>query len=387
MTGSSAQLDTLLAALKGQSRSCHNLGSPFTALVCEALAEGLSRLAGLQLDDRRAAKALMERLRTWPGDPSSAHDSVPLRLAGGLHALVRRGAAPSLAALYPPNVLPALDVLAETSGATLLDHASFFDEWLNSAPQTNEVGRSAVLGAGMIALEKAMPGLNWRVLELGASGGLNLIADHYALHLSGHVFGGSGATAAGGSGVALKPDWRGKPLNRGASLPGIVRRLGCDLNPLDLSDRDVRERLLAYIWADQTNRLARTQSAIQMANAASVALHRMGAEAFLRQQLAGQTGPTLVMHSVAWQYFPAHVKAACRASLSEAARMATPQAPLAWLGMEADGTRGSAGLRLKTWPDPGEASASRLLARVDYHGRWIDWLDADDFQSMDPGAS
>lgn len=387
MKDPSPRLDALLAALKGQSRSCHDLGSPFTALLCEALAEGISRQTSSTLENASAAQALMERLEAWPGDPTSAHDSVPLRLAGGLHALVRRGAVPSLAKLYPPADLPALDVLAQTALSTMLGHAAFINDWLNSPPQTNEVGRSAVLGAGMVALESAMPALSWCLLELGASGGLNLIADRYTLHLSGHVLGASGDAGADGGGVTLKPDWRGKPLAPIVSLPKISRRVGCDLNPLDMSQPAVRERLLAYIWADQHHRLERAKSAISIVENAPVELLPMGADAFLRHQLAEQNGPTLVMHSVAWQYFPADVKAACRAAIAGAAQKATLAAPLAWLGMEADGTKGSAGLRLKVWPGADEEDASHLLARVDYHGRWIEWLDDPGIQTLDPGGS
>lgn len=383
MTNSPSGLDALLAALEDQSRSCRTLGSPFTAQMCEALAAGIARRSSLSLEKGSAAQKLIRRLETWPGDPTSAHDSVPLRLAGGLHALVRRGAVPALARLYPPADTPKLDELVEATLATLLDHASFIDTWLNSPPQTNEVGRSAVLGAGMAALESSMPGLSWRLLELGASGGLNLIADRYALHLSGQTLGDESLSSAG---VALKPEWRGKPLPVTARLPKVVKRTGCDLNPLDVSQPHVQERLLAYIWADQVDRLERAQSAITMVADADVELHAMGADDYLHQQLAEPNGPTLVMHSVAWQYFPADVKTTCRTAITAAAQRATSAAPLAWLGMEADGFTGSAGLRLKVWPEPSGEGNSRLLARVDYHGRWIEWHDSQKHQRQDPGG-
>lgn len=115
-------------------------------------------------------------------------------------------------------------------------------------------------------------------------------------------------------------------------------------------------------------------------------LHPIGADVFLSDQFAEQSGPTLVMHSIAWQYFPSQVKAACRVAIEKAALRATHEAPLAWLAMETDGTKGSAGLRLKTWPEQAGEGASRLLARVDYHGRWIKWLDSQVHQTIDPGG-
>ena len=40
-----------------------------------------------------------------PGDPSPSADSVPLRIAGCLHALVLEGKETWLAGVYPPDVV------------------------------------------------------------------------------------------------------------------------------------------------------------------------------------------------------------------------------------------------------------------------------------------
>jgi hypothetical protein len=39
-----------------------------------------------------------QRVLDWPGQPDARGESVPLRLVGGLHALVRWGSLPGLAA-------------------------------------------------------------------------------------------------------------------------------------------------------------------------------------------------------------------------------------------------------------------------------------------------
>jgi hypothetical protein len=42
---------------------------------------------------------------------------------------------------------------------------------------------------------------------------------------------------------------------------------------------------------------------------------------------------------------------------------------LAWLRFEGDGTGPGAALTLTAWPEGEE----KVIARADYHGRWIRW--------------
>ena len=59
------------------------------------------------------------------------------------------------------------------------------------APQTNEVGRSAALLAGLFDLVAASGVRRIRLLELGASAGLNLLLDQYAFRAESWHFGPS----------------------------------------------------------------------------------------------------------------------------------------------------------------------------------------------------
>src|SRR6187549_3662694 len=75
----------------GQAKACRDLGSPFTARLCELLAERLE-------DSSRFAR----RIFAWP--PQTAlNDAVALRTVAGFHALARAGRAPKLTAVYPPH--------------------------------------------------------------------------------------------------------------------------------------------------------------------------------------------------------------------------------------------------------------------------------------------
>src|ERR687893_935119 len=179
-------------AFAEQAKACAERGSPFTGRLCEALARALDR-----------STALGRRVLDWPGPPDARGDSVPLRLAGGLHALVRRGSLPSLAALYPPHPLPDLQVLAKTLAEVLPTADDRLLPWLDLPPQTNEPMRSAPLMAGLLVIAQETHGLPFALYEVGASAGLLLMLDRYRHCL--------GETAAGAQDapVLIRPRWEG----------------------------------------------------------------------------------------------------------------------------------------------------------------------------------
>ncbi len=338
---------TLPAALRQQAKNNESLGSPFTARILRLLADRL-----------QPDSALTRRLFDWPGDIGPGAASVPLRLLGGLHALVLHGDAPDLAACYPPNQPPDDDRLWQVITAAMRDHAVFLDTWLDSPPQTNEVRRAAVMIAAGHWLADHY-GLPMTLSELGASGGLNLMWDRFALTVNGQMFGPKDAA------FTLSPDWTG-PAPPNAS-PIVTERRGVDLNPLDPHDPKDALRLTAYLWADQPARLARTRAAIGVARAP---VDKGDAAAWLTGRLAHPRPGHLhlVYHTIAWQYFPPETQKSCLEALQTAGQNATPDAPLARLSMEADGGKGAA-ITLWLWPEGHKI----LLGRVDFHGRWLDW--------------
>lgn len=117
------------------------MGSPFTALLCAAIGRHIDR-----------ETAIGRRVLGWPGNPDGWADGLPLRLCGGLHALVRRGDAPGLARHYPPHPLPDEAALWQAVGQTLADAGGALLPWLDSPPQTNEVGRGAALMSGLLVV-------------------------------------------------------------------------------------------------------------------------------------------------------------------------------------------------------------------------------------------
>lgn len=328
-------------AFHDQAAACAALGSPLMARLMSGLAEALS-----------PGDPVTDRVLGWPGDPSSRADSVPLRLAGGLHALVLTGQDPDLAAAYAAPDTDPIDAAL----AAIRAHPEHLCSWLGSPPQTNEVRRSAPLIAAAHWLT-ARFGLPLVVSELGASAGLNLLFDHYALALPGQTLGPADPA------LTLMPDWSG-PLPPLAP-PRIIGRRGADLNPLD-PETD-RIRLLAYLWADQPERLTRTRAALDLAARLRPKVDHADAAAWLENRLATPTRGALhlVFHTVAWQYFPASTRTRALGALERAGR----RGPVARLAMEADATPSGAALTVTIWPG-GETIP---LGRVDFHGRWVAW--------------
>ncbi|MBX9454588.1 MAG: DUF2332 family protein [Rhizobium sp.] len=342
--------DRIRQSFHRQAAACGSLGSPFTARVCRLHAERL-----------QPGTPVADRILQWSGDPSPSADSVPLRIAGSLHALVLEGRSPPLAAAYPPNMIED-DSLWSAIAAAEQEHAGFILNRLNSAPQTNEVRRSGALLPGFMLLGK-LHGKPLVLSEVGASAGLNLQWDRYRYDLGGQSFG----TAE--SPVLIAPEWRGSPAPSGAVT--VAARAGCDLFPVNAADPAHRLRMLSYIWADQSDRLARTKHALDIAALENLEVEKADAVDWLHGRLEtiypGRTH--VIYHTIAWQYLPAPLQQAGEALIAAAGARATAKAPLARLSLEADDNPDGAALTLQTWP----SGEKKLIGRGDFHGRWVDW--------------
>lgn len=329
-----------------QAHYCTELAAPFTALLCTLLGERLDR-----------STLIGRRVLDWQGEPGPIGDALALRICGGLHFLARTGGEPTLAACYPPAPMPEVEQL-RAAILPLLDSPAL-DAWLDSAPQTNEVGRAAVLMAGLLVIANRFD-QPLRLLELGASAGLNLNLDRYGYELGGLK------TGEPASPVQLRPEWRGPPPPD--STVSIVSRAGVDLKPMPFAD--ARRRLPAYVWADQAERLARLDAALALAAAAPPDVDQGDAADWLESRLAPAPGIVrVVLHSVAFHYFPKDRQARITAMMEQAGASATASAPLAWLRYEEEAGEGRFSLRLRTWP-----GGEEQLAWTHPHGKSVEWL-------------
>lgn len=336
------------------------MGSPFTG--------GLLETAGENLTPETAVGAKILR---WQGTPSD--DALSLRFAAGLHWLTLCGIDKDLADFYDKEAILGQDaaswVLIEQA---LEHHGPALMRFIEGPPQTNEVGRSGVLFGGFMAVARRT-GLPLSLREIGSSAGLNLNWHHYGYAPSGIDLEWGDVDGP----VVLRPDWQGPP-------PSIVDiqisdAVGCDLNPADLSalgaevpERDEANRLLAYIWPDQKERLERMRGALVIAAEHPPVVQRESASKWLKRIVPEQKSGTaqVLFHSIIWQYLPQDERARIKAVINDASLAATEDKPFAWLRMEPSESGKWAELRLSLWPQMLELH----LADVCYHGKWVRWF-------------
>ena len=350
-------------AFHAQAGFCERLGSPFTALLCRVLGDGLAW-------ESETERSILQ----WRGDPGPFADSLPLRVAGALHYLVRVGRVPHLAALYPPHHMPEPPSLLDSVHVTLSREGDFVREFLRYPPQTNEVGRSAVLLAGWLEIAARTAGV-LDVFEIGSSAGLNLIAERYRYRFGQIDWPGPVSSAS------VRPDstaplwigceWAGPSPPVTAALRVRSRR-GCDSHPLDVMDPVQRQRLMAYVWADQRDRLERLDAAITLMRADPVGVDRCDAARWLEAVLTPDAEPGIVRvvcHSIVWSYLDPESQVRIGAHLAQVGAQASLDRPLAWLRLELLGRDEPAALRLTMWP----GGEDEVLARAHPHGTWVRW--------------
>jgi hypothetical protein len=318
-------------------------------------------------DDVEAGGPSWSVLEAHAGTPHE--DALALRLLGGVHRMVLSGEAPDLARHYPStggdgDAAAAWwhlrDLLADPPPAVL--------DALTRPPQTNEVGRSASLVPGFLHVAKST-GLPLRLLELGASAGLNLRVDRYRYEQGGAGWGDPG------SAVRFEDLWPGAspPL---ATPATIASRAGCDQDPIDAAGPEAALTLLSYIWPDQEHRLERTRAALSVAADFPVDITRAAIDDWLPGQLETPVPgvATVVFHSIVWQYLPEATRERVLATLDDAGSRATENAPLAYLRLEPSPvTYFPAELRLTRWPGARSADAGELLATSGFHFGPVTW--------------
>jgi len=219
---------------------------PLYAALC-ATAQGEGPLVNLLLDAPRAQQR-------------------PNLLLAAIHAEVLRDPCSALIPWYP--TAQRLHGVDRDDGASLSDGIVAIVEFCEAAEQrlsavirtrstqTNEVGRSLPLAVGLSLIGRSRGPL--ALIDLGCSGGLNLMPDRYRLEFDGQVYGDPSSP------VTIQSIHTGSFPAPASEPLDIMYRCGIEATPLDLDDDDDVIWALACQWPDDVERFERTRAAVNL---------------------------------------------------------------------------------------------------------------------------
>ena len=342
---------------RSAARYCETNGSPLYA--------HLMRLVADDVEAGGPCATVVRRYVANSGVPAAANTRA---LMAAVHRIVLEHDDTPLHAYYP-SVGGTVD-LAKVGPAFLAvvaEHADRIQYLMERPVQTNEVTRSrALVGGFLLAAERT--GLPLRILEMGASGGLNLRWDQYRYEVGDASWGDldSPVTLVGGFSEGVPP------FHLDAE---VVERRGCDLEPLDAASRDGQLTLLSQVWPDQTGRAEILRGAFDVATRVPAPIDQSDALSWVRAQLATPRPGvcTVVFDTGLKEYLPAEVAQGIEDTIAAAGRLATAEAPVARLHVVprygADGVDGE--LELQTWPG---GQCQTLARHADPYARSVEWV-------------
>jgi hypothetical protein len=289
--------------------------------------------------------------------------ATPLAFMAAVHRVVLESPGCALERFYPSTGgtpdLPGLEgAFIEVVG----DHRARVQELLRRPVQTNEVARCrALIGGFLLVAERTK--LPLRILEIGASAGLNLRWDHYAYEINGAHWGDPESPVRLSGGF----DEGSPPLQLRAD---VVERRGCDLRPVDARTEEGRITLLSHVWADQSERLALLRAAFEVVQRVDAPVDPVDALTWVSTQLRDPSPgmATVVFDTGVMEYMEPGVRTKIKQTIEAAGAATKADSPLAWLhAAPADEEGGE--LQLTVWP----GAERQSLAYLDPYARSIRW--------------
>ncbi len=307
---------------------CRSAGAHLYAALLDGMAGDLA--AGGVVADLLADRA----------GAGGAFTGLHLRLLAALHEVVLAGHAPALEPYYPTvgGTWPPDDVWP-AAASVLTEHAERVRGWLDVAPQTNEVGRSAALAVGLLTAAASHGLRRVRLLQLGASAGLHLLVDSFRLAGDGWGWGPLWSPVDLGPCVrgALPLTPAGVPADDLSRVLTVVERRGCDVAPVDVRDPAGRRRLQAFVWPEDDVRHERLAAALELAEDAPPPVDAADAVTWLGERLAEPVADdvlTVVWSSVTLQY----LDPADRRTVGALVARARDERPVSQVALESDGS-------------------------------------------------
>jgi hypothetical protein len=310
-------------AIEWQRDYVEGAGAPVAALILEATLAELA--AGTWL-------------RSHFDETVRFGDLVGLRVMAAVHRLALERRAPRVA-LHLPTLggrAPSPTDRRAFAGAVveaLKSHQDVLAASLRQTPQTNEVGRSALLRS---ALSRLGPSARVRLREIGCSAGLNLRADRLP----------------------------GDPALERGPMPFVIDRIGCDLKPVDPTSVEGRIHLTSYVWVDDVDRFERLRRAFTVAQAVPAVVVRREAGDFVESLTLEEGATTVLWHSAMWLYLTEDSRRRVRGATKRLGLASTHQSPFVhasweWAREPAD-RQAPFELVVRTW-DGGDSDGQPVL--------------------------
>ncbi len=248
--------------------------SPLSAAFCEHAsawiadaAAASARLPGDQADVTQSVQRIADRIVAFMTDDGSTNELQPmLRMGATLHAFVLDG---------DPRCQSVRPYYHTTGGDRRVDDGQFEvalfetlrdlgDDFFERAHawrvQTNESSRGLawLLPAVVVGAEAV------HLVELGASAGLNLYAEHRAYDIVTSDDRSLRLGRASDRQFRIKLEGETLPVLDDQAMrgPEVLSRVGVDAHPLDLTDPKTAAVLMACIWGDQPSRFARLREGL-----------------------------------------------------------------------------------------------------------------------------
>ena len=295
-------------------------------------------------------------LELVPAEPSW---DVPHRLLAAVRLLAARGEVDDFEAASDPWAV---------FRSVLLDHGDWIARFVREQPvQTHVVQRCWVLLPLFLNIARAAQ-KPLDLIELGASGGLNLLWDRFFYRFEAGTWGdpASGVALSGEERTPIPPDLLETKVE-------IRRRRGIDLNPVDVRSEDGLRLLRAFRKNDRYAALLDAATKVFRENPPQLIrgnyLHLL--PGLLRQRDVDCLTVVYQTHSTV--YLSDQERRKLRMIMDTAGK----EGPLGWISTptneEHGERRGDYPLELAIWPD----GQRRIVARTNVHATWLTWQGAD----------
>ncbi|MEU9371657.1 DUF2332 domain-containing protein [Streptomyces avermitilis] len=300
---------------------------------------------------------------TQPGQPA------PNMLLAAIHHILRRGVQHPLAAFFTGHE----ELDEDHADALLTDfcqrHAGDIARIISTrSVQTNEVNRCAVLLPAFAALQQQLDDNRpIRIVDVGASAGLNLLWDRYTYDYDGHRL----SLPSSDPDTVLSCEIKGGTPPLSLDVTRFVRPVGIELNPVDVTDTEATEWLVSLTWPEQTTRMRTLNSVLALAARTPPTILAGRAEDHLADVLAQTPADQHVCLVFSWSIYQIFGSPGGRERLLDTLADLSQHRPLHEISI---GHFGHDTPRVIMASHHGGVSRSDVVAHCDVYGTWLDWV-------------